>query len=97
MFRSKKKAKMTICTMFSLSLSINKRINPKEFILGKIRLPLSSFMEVENKKNAKDVGVDRIDKRKENNLQYCQSTNLLAIVGSNERLVDLLRLVISIK
>ena len=53
MFRSKKNAKMTICTMFSLSFSINKRINPKEFILGKIRLPLSSFLEEKIKRMQK--------------------------------------------
>jgi hypothetical protein len=47
-------------------------------------------------KSAKDIGVDIIDKRKEQT-QYCQSSNLLAIAGSKERLVDLLRLVISMK
>jgi hypothetical protein len=40
-------------------------------------------------KSAKDVGVNIIDKRRRNNLKYCQSSNLLAIAGPNERLVDL--------
>jgi hypothetical protein len=35
--------------------------------------------------------------KEKNNLQYCQSSNLLAIADPNERLVDLLRLVISMK
>ena len=40
-------------------------------------------------KSAKDVGCDIIDKRRRNNLQYRQSSNLLYCWPPNERLVDL--------
>jgi hypothetical protein len=40
-------------------------------------------------KSAKDFGVDIIDKRRRNNLQYRQSSITYSIAGPNERLVDL--------
>jgi hypothetical protein len=40
-------------------------------------------------KSAKDVGVNIIDKRRRNKLQYRQSSNLLYCWPPNERLVDL--------
>ena len=39
------------------------------------KFPLSSFIGRENKKSAKDVGVDKIDKRKEQFTINSQSSN----------------------
>ncbi len=58
------------------------------FVASIVR-PIHSFLGRENEKGAKYVGAVRIDKRKENNLQYIVNPLTFSIAGPNERLVVL--------